>query len=121
MSKQLSRRQFLTNSSLAASALAFPSILSARGQNEKLQVGFVAVGGRANAHTQNAHRLGLQCVAFAEVDKGSWKGVLSKPGWNEAKGYTDWREMFNKHTEELDVIFVATPDHTHYGPSMTAV
>ena len=72
MSKHLTRRKFLTNSSLAASALAFPSILSARGQNEKLQVGFVATGGRAGAHVNNAHRLGLQCVAFAEVDKNSW-------------------------------------------------
>lgn len=121
MPKNLTRRKFITNSSLAASALAFPSILSARGQNEKLQCGFVAVGGRANAHTANAHRLGLKCVAFAEVDKASWKGVHKKEGWKEAKGYTDWREMFNKHTEELDVIFVATPDHSHYGPSMTAI
>ncbi len=121
MSKQLTRRKFLTNSSLAASALAFPSILSARGQNEKLQVGFVAVGGRAGAHTGAAHKHGLQCVAFAEVDKNSWNGVLGREGWKEAKGYTDWREMFNKHTKELDVIFVATPDHSHYGPSMTAI
>ena len=121
MSKNLSRRNFIRNSGLAASALAFPSIIRAQGQNEKLQCGFVAVGGRAGAHTGAAHRLGLQCIAFAEVDKGSWKGALEKDGWNEAKGYTDWREMFNNHTEELDVIFVATPDHTHYGPSMTAI
>ena len=37
------------------------------------------------------------------------------------EGYTDWREMFQNHTKELDVVFVATPDHTHYGPSMTAI
>ena len=28
--------------------------------------------------------------------------------------------MFNKYAGELDVVFVATPDHTHYA-SMTAV
>ena len=121
MSKNLTRRKFLRNTSLAASSLAFPSIIRAQGQNEKLQVGFVAVGGRAGAHTGAAHKHGLQCIAFAEVDKGSWNGVHGKDGWKEAKGYTDWREMFNNHTKELDVIFVATPDHTHYGPSMTAI
>ena len=116
MSKNLTRRNFIKNSSLAASTLAFPSIIRAQGQNEKLQVGFVAVGGRAGAHTGAAHRLGLQCIAFAEVDKSRWDGVLGKEGWKEAKGYTDWREMFNKHGKELDVVFVATPDHSPLRP-----
>jgi predicted dehydrogenase len=121
MSKSISRRNFLNSTSLAASALAFPSIIRARGQNEKLQVGFIAVGGRADAHTGASHKHGLQCVAFAEVDKGSWGGVHGKKGWEGAKGYTDWRKVFENHSDELDVVFVATPDHTHYAPSMTAI
>lgn len=115
MSSQVSRRNFI------AGSLAFPAIVSAQNQNSKLQVGFVAVGGRAGAHTGEAHKEGCQCVAFAEVDKTRWGGVHGKGGWKEAKGYTDWREMFTKHGKELDVVFVATPDHTHYAPSMTAV
>ena len=67
MSKNLTRRKFLRNTSLAASSLAFPSIIRAQGQNEKLQVGFVAVGGRAGAHTGAAHKHGLQCIAFSGV------------------------------------------------------
>ena len=121
MPEKLTRRNFLTKTTLAASTLAFPSIISARGQNEKLQVGFVATGGRANAHIKTIHPMGLQCIAFAEVDKSKWKNVLEQDGWGEANSYTDWREMFNKHTEELDVVFIASPDHTHYGPSMTAI
>ena len=116
-----SRRRFLGNASLGASALAFPSILRAQGANNKLNVGFVATGGRANAHVEQAHKHGLQCIAFAEVDKNSWKNVLRKDGWGEAKGYTDWRQLFENHGKDLDVVFVATPDHTHFAPSMTAV
>ncbi len=101
--------------------MAFPNIVRAHNQNSKLQVGFVAVGGRAGEHTKQAHKHGLQCVAFAEVDKTRWKGVHGKDGWGEAAGYTDWRKMFENHAKDLDVIFVATPDHTHFGPSMTAV
>ena len=119
----LSRRNFVKNltAASAASTVGFPSIIRCQGLNEKLQVGFVAVGGRAGAHTMASHEAGLQCIAFAETDKTRWKGVHDKEGWKEAAGYTDWREMFKKHGEELDVVFVSTPDHTHFAPSMTAV
>ncbi len=29
--------------------------------------------------------------------------------------------MFQNHQKDLDVVFVATPDHSHFAPSMTAV
>ena len=122
MSK-MSRRQFVKRSAAigAVSAIGFPTLLSARGLNEKLQVGFIATGGQANTHTRACHSEGLQCVAFAEVDKTRWGGVHKKEGWEGAKGYTDWRKVFQNHAKELDVVFVVTPDHTHFAPSMTAV
>jgi len=119
----VTRRQFIKGAGAigAACAVGFPSVIRAQGLNEKLQVGFIAVGGRAGAHTGAAHGEGCQCVAFAEVDKGRWGGVHGKKGWENAAGYTDWRKVFEKHGKDLDVVFVATPDHTHYAPSMTAV
>jgi predicted dehydrogenase len=119
----LTRRQFVKRSAAfgVVSAVGFPSLIRGQGLNEKLQVGFIAVGGRAGAHTGAAHEEGCQCIAFAEVDKGRWGGVLEKEGWGQAKGYTDWRKVFQNHGKELDVVFVATPDHTHFAPSMTAV
>jgi predicted dehydrogenase len=119
----LTRRQFVKGVTAvgAASTLGFPSIIRAQGLNEKLQVGFIAVGGQANRHTAICHEHGLQCIAFAETDKRRWKGVLEKEGWEEATGYTDWRELFKNHGEELDVVFVTTPDHSHFAPTMTAV
>ena len=122
MSK-ITRRQFVKRSAAigAACSIGFPSLIRAQGLNEKLQVGFIAAGGQAGSHTGKSHREGLQCVAFAEVDKGRWGGVHGKKGWEQAAGYTDWRKVFENHAKELDVIFVATPDHTHFAPSMTAV
>ena len=122
MSK-ITRRQFVKGSAAlgAACTIGFPKLLRAQGLNEKLQVGFIAVGGRAGAHTGASHGAGLQCVAFAEVDRTSWRGVHEKEGWGQAAGYTDWRKVFEKHGKELDVVFVATPDHSHFAPSMTAV
>ncbi len=119
----ITRRQFVKGTAAfgATYTIGFPSLIRAQGLNEKLQVGFVAVGGRAGAHTGAAHGEGCQCVAFAEVDKTYWGGVHGKKGWEQAAGYTDWRKVFEKHGKELDVVFVATPDHTHFAPSMTAV
>jgi predicted dehydrogenase len=105
----------------AAATIGFPGIVRARGLNEKLQVGFVATEGRARAHTAASHEAKLQCIAFAEVDRTRWSGVLQKEGWGGATGYTDWRKLFEKHGKELDVVFVAAPDHSHFAPSMTAV
>ncbi|NQV32088.1 MAG: Gfo/Idh/MocA family oxidoreductase [Phycisphaeraceae bacterium] len=122
MSK-ITRRQFVKNTAAfgAAAAISFPKLLRGQGLNEKLQVGFIAVGGRAGGHTSASHNEGCQCVAFAEVDKTRWGGVHGKKGWEQAAGYTDWRKVFQNHRKDLDVVFVATPDHTHFAPSMTAV
>ncbi|MCP5537179.1 MAG: Gfo/Idh/MocA family oxidoreductase [Akkermansiaceae bacterium] len=122
MSSQLNRRTFITKLGFAGAAtLGFPSIVRGQNLNSKLQVGFVATGGKANEHLNQCHKHGLQCIAFADIDKNAWKNALNKKGWGGAKGYSDWRELFKNHGEELDVVFVATPDHSHFAPTMTAV
>lgn len=122
MPSHLNRRKFITKLGYASAAtIGFPAIVRGQNLNSKLQVGFVATGGKAGSHVNISHKHGLQCVGFAEIDKSVWKNVLGKKGWDGAKGYTDWRELFQNHGKELDVVFVATPDHTHFAPSMTAV
>ncbi len=123
MTHRTTRRQFITQVGAAGAALswAVPRLARARSVNEKLNVGFVATGGQARSHTGAAHGLGLNCICFADVDKTHWDGVLRKTGWERAAGYTDWRKMFEKHAKDLNVIFVATPDHSHFAPTMTAV
>ncbi len=119
----ITRRQFVQRAAAlgVVSTVGFPRLIRAQGLNEKLQVGFVGAGGQAGSHTGASHAEGCQCVAFAETDKTRWGGVLDKEGWGQAKGYTDWRKIFENHAKELDAIFVAVPDHTHFAPSMTAV
>ena len=119
----ITRRQFVKGAAAVAatSAIGFPNLIRGQGLNEKLQVGFIAAGGQAGSHTGQSHGAGLQCIAFAEVDKNRWGGVLDKKGWEKAAGYRDWRKVFEKHGKDLDVVFVATPDHSHFAPSMTAV
>ena len=120
---RITRRQFIKGTIAAGTAcsIGFPSLIRAQGLNGKLQVGFIGTGGQAASHTGFCSKAGLQCVAFADIDKTHWNGVLSKPGWEQAVGYTDWRKVFENHGKKLDVVFVAVPDHSHFGPSMTAV
>jgi hypothetical protein len=123
MLQRTTRRKFLAQAGAVGVAvpLILPRLAQGRSPNQTLNVGFVAVGGRAEAHTGEAHGMGLNCLCFAEVDKGRWNGVLGKKGWEKATAYTDWRKMFEKHAKDLDVIFVATPDHSHFAPSMSAI
>ena len=85
---EITRRQFIKRTTAigAAGTIGFPRFLRGRGLNEKLQVGFVATEGRARAHTAASHEAGLQCIAFAEVDRTRWSGVLQKEGWGGATG-----------------------------------
>ncbi len=94
----ITRRQFIKSTAAvgAACTVGFPSLIRAKGLNEKLQVGFIAASGRADAHTDFCHNAGLQCIAFAEIDKTLWKGVHGKKGWEQAVGYTDWRKVVRK-------------------------
>jgi predicted dehydrogenase len=123
MQRRTTRRHFLVHTGAAGAALSFavPALARTRKANETLNVGFVAAGGKGGTHTQAMHEMKLNCLCFAEVDKSRWKGALGKEGWEKAAGYTDWRKMFERHAKDLDVVFVATPDHSHFAPSMTAV
>jgi hypothetical protein len=82
----ITRRQFVKRTAAVAAtcSIGFPSLIRAQGLNEKLQVGFIAAGGQAGSHTGQSHGAGLQCVAFAEVDKSRWNGVHGKKGWENA-------------------------------------
>ena len=122
MSRRTSRRTFLKQSAaVAAAPLVISSRAWAKPPSSTLNVGFVAAGGKARTHIDVAKKANLNCLAFADVDRDQWSNVLGHEPWKNAAGYTDWRTMFEKHAKDLDLVFVATPDHSHFAPSMTAV
>ena len=53
----LTRRQFIHGASAAAVTMAGVSTGRVRGANERLGVGFIGCGGRANAHLKTVHYL----------------------------------------------------------------
>ena len=123
----LSRRQFLKGTVLAASAIGFsrsmlaagqaPAVTSVRSPNGKIGTACVGVGGRGGAHLGPASTQNL--VAVCDVDQKTLNKVLADhPG---AKGFSDYRKMFDEMGKQFDAVFVATPDHNHAAASMLAV
>ena len=119
----ISRRGFVkgTVAMGAAATVGFPNLLHGTNLNEKLQVGFVAVGGRARRthESRSSGRLpmrGLRRSGQDPLGRRSRQRRLER-----GERLHGLAKVFENHANELDVIFVATPDHNHFAPSMTAV
>jgi len=120
MSSRITRRTFLKGSTATAAALfAGPRILSAANPNSMLGYAFVATGGRGGGHLGLANNRDGICVAYCDVDKRRWGKMPQR--WPNAKAYTDYRKMLEKHEKEIDAVTVATPDHNHAPASAMAL
>jgi len=111
----MKRREFLRRSAVAVAApMIIPAhVLAAPGRlgaNDRVQVGFVGIGGRAQwlLEHENIPGAGADIVAIAD----SWPTRIAQAAkkfdrkWRRYKTY---KEMFDK--EKLDCVFVETPTH----------
>jgi predicted dehydrogenase len=121
-----SRRTFLKHSAAAATAaaVAAPAIVSAqskpsRSPNERLRIGFIGVGGRAQQHLDSAITLQNEsgtieiaavCDVFNRYRKESIKKV--RRGTKHKPQQTgDYRDIVNDPS--IDAVVISTPDHWH--------
>lgn len=116
------RRHFLTSAS--AATLGFPAILRAGGSpNNKINVACIGVGGMNGGLICSEGKDGfserVNFVAFADVDDNAAAKTFNK--FPNVRRYRDYRQMLDKHGNEIDAVMVGTPDHTHFVTSMAAV
>jgi predicted dehydrogenase len=117
----LSRRSFLKTASLATTAAALPSLM--RGQqasspNDKLNVAFVGVGGRAVAGSLTG-LAGENFVAFCDVDDRRAADTYKKyPGVPHVR---DYRRLLDQYANQIDAVAITTPDHMHYPIAVAAL
>lgn len=116
---QLSRRTFLRRSAAAAATTgSLPGILRAAKRRDELRIALIGVGGIGGAH-RNAVQ-GKEKIAFlCDVDLERMAGA--KADNPDAIAYTDYRRLFDDHSDEIDAVFVGTPDHHHYPASKIAL
>jgi predicted dehydrogenase len=114
------RRIFLKRMAATGAAVAVaPSILRAASPNEKLTIAYIGTGGMGGGHVSEFQKLGAACVCFCDTDKNAWGNALKL--YPDAKGYTDYREMIDKHAKEFDAVTVGIPDHHHYPATILAL
>jgi predicted dehydrogenase len=119
MSLHNNRREFLRQSAVLG-ALAgtgyFTSSAAAESKlaNEKLNVAFVGTAGRAGDNINEllaGSKDQVNIVAYADVDSRNRDKMATR--FADAKGYTDWRKMFDESHKTIDAALVACTDHVH--------
>ena len=119
--KDLSRRDFLKTSGVAAAGLAVaPNITFAEpakkdkkkkpAPSDRLNIAAIGVGGMGNSNLHNLEKT-ENIVAICDVDWNYAKDAIGRHP--NAKLYKDFRKMYDEMANEFDAVLVATPDHTH--------
>lgn len=120
--ESISRRSFIkTSAGTLIAGASLSAVKNSLAQNNKLGVGIIGCGGRgkhlsqALKHIQDNDKT-IQMVAFCDVYKPRLDKLADSYG---GKKYSDYRELLKD--PEVDVVFVATPDHHHAQQTIDAI
>lgn len=121
-----SRRAFLKTTTAATAASAVPFIhVAAQGTatpNEKINLACCGIGNRGADVVFALHATGLcNIVALCDTDMGAkhTQKVLAK--FPNVPQFKDFRQMFDKMSNQIDAVSVGTPDFSHFPISMMAI
>jgi predicted dehydrogenase len=121
MRRHPSRRRFLGQTAAITTGFwlgAEPSVRADKSPSERLNVAFIAAGGRASENIKNIRSLGENIVAFCDVDdERAAKNYNAHPN---VPRFRDFRKMLDT-VKGIDAVVVSTPDHTHAPASVTAM
>ncbi len=128
MSTRFHRRALLKGAAVAAGAQVFgvPALLAQSSPNSKLAT--VVIGCMNQGKASVAPAITERLVALVDVDDNQL--ALSKKFINETdpsvslsgvKTFFDYRKMFDEMAKQIDVVFVATPDHHHAPAALIAM
>jgi len=120
---EINRRQFMTAGAAAAAAFTIVPrhVLGGEGQtppSSKLNVAGIGVGGMGSGDIRSVAS-SENIVALCDADRNSIE--RNKKDFPNAKGYTDFRKMFQEMDKQIDAVIVATPDHVHAAASIMAM
>ena len=122
MTNKLHRRAFLHQSAVAGAAVglvgALPQIQTARAAgnaNDEIRAACVGLSGKGNHHMNGLESVdGCAVTALCDVDDSvlnTRADQLEKKSGRKIKRFTDYRKLVED--PDIDVVSVATPNHTH--------
>ena len=113
----VTRRKFIKNTTGAAIALSFPSIIppGAFGANDKVQVAVLGLNGRGKSHIKGFQSLAnAQVATLCDPDKNvlTTRAAEFETAYNaKVKVEQDLRKVFED--KNIDAVSIATPNHWH--------
>jgi predicted dehydrogenase len=115
-----SRRSFLKQSGALASLTSIPSTVWSNIKQQKTRTAHIGVGGMGFADLQAiANHSSVEVAALCDVDSKNL--AHANKSFTSAKGFADYRRLFDKMIGEIDAVIVSTPDHTHAPASLMAM
>jgi predicted dehydrogenase len=122
--QQVGRREFLKTAA-AVAVTAGPAVISARGQNEKIVIGWIGVGTRGNAGIDwlkkaAGEQVHLKAIADA-YDGYIARGIdrVSTIWGHKPDTYKDYRQLLAD--KSIDAVFIMTPEHLHHRMTIDAL
>ncbi len=117
----ISRRNFIGKTALAAASSSVLPMFAVgkpgRPANEKLNVAVVGAGGMGGMAVGRAGKENI--VAFCDVDHTRAAKAYEKHP--DVPRFQDFRRMLDRHHNEIDVVLVSTPDHTHFPATIASM
>ena len=125
--RRITRREFGTTLAAAGVFAAAPAILRGRNLNDKLNIAFIACGGRANASLGEltitpgrppaadadapaAPHPDENVVVICDVNQNAIDAAAQR--FPQAKKFHDFRKIFDR-PNDFDAVVVSTAEHTH--------
>lgn len=117
----MNRRRVIKTSAAAASALPLFSIgKPGPSANSKLNIAMIGAGNIAAMAYGGCK--GENIVALADVDSRMFLQQKERhPEVEQARQFTDFREMLEKMDKDIDAVCINTLDHTHFAATMHAM
>ncbi len=121
MKRTTSRRDFLKATASTGCGfwlLAGGSSKASVSANERVAFAGIGVKGKGFSDIGNAAKFG-DIVAVCDVDKNRLNEALKL--YPKAKGFLDYREMFDQMEKSIDAATISTPDHMHAPITLAAM
>lgn len=122
MAEDWNRRDFIKAAAIAAG----PAVISARGANDKLNIGWIGLGTRGFASCDWLHKAAGNDVRLTAICD-TYQGYVSRYkdkmqtvwGNNQVATYLDYKDLLAD--KNVDAVFIMTPEHLHHEMTLAAL
>ncbi|WP_372797490.1 Gfo/Idh/MocA family protein, partial [Pontiella sp.] len=118
--KKMNRRTFQVAAAASTTIPMFSIGKPGPSANSKVNVAMIGCSGVAQQAFSGAQ--GENLVALCDVDQNHFGRFAKRyPEINDAATFADFRVMLDKMGNEIDMVCVNTPDHTHFAATIAAM